>query len=1041
MSLFFEGFKVLGNIGYRAGSAVLAIPGAVKNGAMAVVSTAVNGAFQAVSSASSVMSGAVNMAKSAATGAANNAKDQAARMLSDGKDAAIAKSVHNYAELFFRIHTVASKIANDLSSKMAVSQVNRNELAERLEEFVKLCRFKKSDKAFIIDFCKDLKNADVNFDITIEIEMERLEKVLKPYFAPHQDYILSKLAEREQLEKLPGLTTVASPKLSHDETLTGLQTQVELLKSNSIKMILGSVVLNMILGVSSFEGIDIDALGIDYKALGIVPPDDSTNLINYLIEVSNKVEIEGKSSEKIFRDLLYRVIDNSGKGIFTRIQAKISCKVAFKLVLSLVGNLFDNLKATLLHFAHLPPAQQLEQLTQLLIQPLLDQLFVVSGTAKPIAPDDLLDQFIEAFLAQFIDRIHQPWTRKYRAICNERASRSGLIEQIYFCTLSVLLWVTGKITAPIHQLINQQLHQVLKKGIVGLCPSLSEATKNSLELGTDNALYSLKNSLLHTLQQARLTSLLPRTQDPVYQPAKELPDHVKETLTTTLDKLFEVLAIPDESQASATSQSKLASTIQSMEEDLKNLLATPDKKTLIAFLQKHMQGSMYSPEDIINNSRKIQSAINWMLSEEDSKDFLATEDGKALITLLQQNMHGNLSSLKDIIKNSVAQLLLNMAAEEDFINGALLSSFTSINASGFASTPAPVVPAEEKQRVEVELQKELGLLGGTILDAVNTATRTDKSYQTAANVHITALKQHVKAFNQELSKIEKNKDISFREHALKACEQFKESMKKLEAEITKSVDEPTKALLMPHLNDAADRVRKISDHLSQSSIEKSPIEKKRKQVEAKLNELYPLFENPLINKAKIEIIIEELDNLNASFLDVDGLFNELNKQRGIYIKRLTRSTRTPSIKPFIAIIADYKDRANTAANKAKALASARQLAEWANSLQFVKVTTKPAVKDAGMAAVYNLPVVRAATGAVLQAYGKKLFTFIGDEKNLAGIAKRTMEAYLNKPAMMPKKVRPIVGFFKIVAEKASQVRPLSPEELEKFPSDWVIINR
>lgn len=1011
MSMFVEGFKALGNIAYNISSAVL--PAAIINRTVETASSAVT-MVKSVYNATTVDN---------AKAVVNGAGSKAFQVLSNVKDAAIATNVQNYPELIFRIHRVGDKIFNDLLTK--VSQVNRNELAQNLEEFIELYNLKTEDKDFIIRFCNDLKNADVVFDKSKEVEMGRLEKILNPYFAQNERFILSKKAEREQLEKMPELTTVDSPKLSHDETLNGIQAQVDLLKSNSIKMILGSLVLNMTLGVSSFEGIDLKALGIDCDALGIAPPDASTNLINFLIEVSNKLTIEGKTSEKVFKELLYRVIDNSGKDIFTRIQAKISCKVAFRLVSSLVGNLFDNLKATLLHFAHLPPAKQLEELTQLLIKPLLDQLSAVggSGSANPSAgstpktTDELLDQFIEAFLAQFIDKIYQPWTRNYRAICNEKASHSNLVKKVFYCTLSVLLWVTGKFTAPIHYAINVTLHQVLKKGIVSLCPSLSEATKNSLEIGTDNAWYSLKNSLLRMLQQARLKSLLPRAEDPVYQPSKELPDTVKETLTTTLDTLFKVLAIPDESKTSPESKSTLS--------------------------------KLWSGVKLLARNGILQDAD---VIDEEFRNFLAT-DGKGLTTLLQKSMHGSLSSIKDIIKTSVTRLILDMAAEEDFINGALLSSFTSINASSFASRKAPVVPTEEKQRVDVELQKELGLLGGTILDAVNTSTRIDKSYQYSANVHITVLKQHVNAFIKELSRIEKNKDVSFRKYALEACKQFNESMKKLEAEITKSVDEPTKALLMPHVNQAVDRVRKVSDYLSECPIEGSPIEEKRKQVEAKLNELYPLFENPLANKDKIEAVIEELDNLNASFLDVDGLFNKLNQYRDIYIKRLARSTgqrQPPSIKPFFAIIADYKNRANTAANKAakaqikqlmpsKAIESALQIAKWANSLQFVKVTTKPAVKDAGMAAVYNSHVVRAATGAAIQAYGKNLFTFIGDEKNLAGLAKRGMEAYLNKPAMMPKTERPIVGLPKIFAEKASQARPLSIEELKLTAKDWAVI--
>jgi hypothetical protein len=1006
---------------------VCATPGAIKNGTVAVVSAVVNGTLQVASStttaikntASSAVNGTVNMAKSAVTSLGNGA----VHLCSAGKDAIIATSVQNYAELYFRIHTVGDKIVNDLETKQPISQVNRNELAERLEEFVELHRLKAEDKDFIISFCKDLRDVSIIFDTPKLDEMGRLEKILNPYFTYNQRFILAKKTEREELAKLPGLTTSPSPKLTSAETLSGIESQVALLKSNSIKMILGSIVLNMTLGMSTFEGIDFKALGIDCNALGIAPPDGNTNLTNFLIEVSNKLVIEGKSSEEVFQDLMHLVIDNSGKNIFTRIHAKMRSGFVFALVMNLVGNIFDNLKATLAHFAQLPPAKQLEELTHLLINPLLDQLSAIDGSqpgaSTPKTTDELLDQFITAFLAQFIDRKYQPWSRNYRAICIEKASRSDLVGQVFYSTLSVLLWIAGKLTAPIHWAVNETIHGVLKSVIVNLCPSLSEATKSSLEIGTDNAWYSLKNSLLLLLQQVRLTALLPRAEDPVYQPSKELPDVVKEKLTTVLDKLFKVLAVPGKSQTPSESKSTLS--------------------------------TLWSAAKLVARNGFFQDAD---VAEEELRNFLAT-DGKGVTTLLQENMHRELSGLKDIIKTALTGLILDMVVEDDFLNGTLLSSLTSINASGFASRSAPVVSTEEKQRVEIALQKELGLLGGNILQAVNESTRTDRSYQTSANIHITVLKQQVAAFNQNLLQIQNNPDLSFKKSVLAACTEFGKSMEKLEAEITKSVDAPTKALLMPHLNQAQDIVRKISDNLYQC-----PIKEKRKQVEAKLNELYPLFKIPLDNQKEIIKVIEELRNLDASFLDVEALVEELNEYHQIYLERLvspTGRTQPPSAytKPFFVIVADYKDMANTAAAiAAKAqikqlmpskidstLESGRLLAEWANELQFVKVTTKPAVKDVGMTAVYNSPLVKAATGAALQSYGKNLFAFIGDEKNLAGIAQRGMEAFLSKPRMMPKKERPKIGIFALTRKKNSKVHPLSPEELKKLTAkEWEVIN-
>ena len=148
------------------------------------------------------------------------------------------------------------------------------------------------------------------------------------------------------------------------------------------------------------------------------------------------------------------------------------------------------------------------------------------------------------------------------------------------------------------------------------------------------------------------------------------------------------------------------------------------------------------------------------------------------------------------------------------------------------------------------------------------------------------------------------------------------------------------------------------------------------------------------------------------------------------------------------VVADYKDRANRAAkdkdqierfersNKEQikqfehakmnsTMKSADQLAQWANKLQFVKVTTKLAAKDAAMTAVYNLPAVKAVTSATIQAYGKNFFNFIGDEKNLAGIAQRGMEAYLKKSPMMPKIERQKVG---ILPSNVQSVLSISTKE-------------
>jgi hypothetical protein len=1065
---------------------VAAAPAALVNGS-ARLATATARVLKdtTVKVASGAVRGGWNLTKAAASGLGNGA----AKVLTAGKDAVIANSVQNYGELFFRIQSVGNKIFNDMSGKlprtqfnrnelaarleafiqanpvktadkefilrfcadlrnptvifndskepewarlekilppdfrMPVSQVNRNELADRLEEFTDLYDLKAPDKEFILRFCEDLRNISVPFDKSKFDEMNKLEKILTPYFKKHQGYIFSKQAELEQLEKLPELTTTAAPKLTPAETLEGIQTQVDLLRSNSIKLVLGSIILNMTMGMTTFEGLDIKKLEIDCKALGITPPKGkNTNLINFLIEVSNKADLEGKSSEELFEALLYRVIDNSGRNIFTRTQAKVRCWYMSSLVANLIGNLFDNLKATLVHFAQLPPDKQLEEMTTLLINPLLEHLTALETPANGAAPlngdnpppktaDQLLDQFIETFLEQFLDRKYQPWTRSARAACIEIAYRSSGLIRVGFITLATVLWAAGKIISPIQWALNETIHFILKKIIVGLCPTLSSATKDTLEIGKQHPWHSLKNSLLTSLQQIRLTGLLPRTEDPTYQPAKKLPTEVKEKLTSALDKLFKVLAIPEESRTPAENKSVVS--------------------TLYSALKLILRSGIISDADA---------------AEEDFRNFLTT-DGKGVTTFLQQNMHGKgLSWLKDIIKNSVTELSLDLVAQDGFINGILLTSLTNTNLNGFQSSTIPV-PEEEKERVDQDLQKELGLLGGTILQAVNDATRTDHKYPTYANICINTLKQEVQTFQKTLMQLHRNPDISFNTFALDACARFTESLEKLRKEMTENLDASTKALLMPHLQAALDHTLRISDYIAQKEIEK-----KRTQVEAKLDQLYTYMETPLDNEEEIEEIIIALRALNPSFLDVEAMIRDFNDQFDIYtakIRRVQRKDQHPRtfVRPLQTWVALYKDRANRAAQKQIAnfkpsesdlSCEVDKLLAWASELKLMKIKPKPTGVDAGFAHLYSLPIVQAMTSAGIQSYGRNLFTFIGDEKNLTGIAQRTMESYLSKPAMMPPKTR--VEFDVFSAKTFHKSRALTQEEFDDLTAkEWMVL--
>ncbi len=1035
--------------------------------------------------ASGAVRGGWNLTKSAASGLGNGA----VKVLTAGKDAVIANSVQNYGELFFRIQSVANKILNDISGKlprtqfnrnelaarleafiqanpvkasdkefilrfcadlrnptvifnnskepewarlekilppdfrMPVSQINRNELADRLEEFTDLYSLKAPDKEFILRFCEDLRNVSLIFDKNKFSEMDKLEKILTPYFEKHQGYVFSKQSELEQLEKLPGLTTTAAPTLTPEETFEGIQTQVDLLRSNSIKFVLGSIILNMTMGLYTLEGLDLEKLEIDCIALGITPPNGkNTNLINFLIEVSNKADLEGKSSEELFEALLYRIIDNSERNIFVRTHAKARCWYMSSLVANLIGNLFDNLKATLVNFAKLSPEKQLEEITTLLINPLLEHLTALETPANGTAPlngnnpppktaDQLLDQFIETFLNQFLDRKYQPFTRSARAYCVEKIYRSGGLTRVAFVALATLLWVVGKIISPVQWALNETIHFILKKIIVGLCPTLSSATKDTLEIGKEHPWHSLKNSLLTMLQQIRLTSLLPRTEDPTYQPAKKLPAEVKEKLTATLDKLFKVLADPGEGLSPAESKSKLSTAYSALKFIVRNL-----------------------------GVRDADAA------EEDLREFLSN-DGQKLTSFLQQNMHGKgLGWLKDIIKTSVTELTLEMLAKDGCINGILLSSLTNTNLNGFQSNTVLVPPAE-KQRVDEDLQKELGLLGGTILQAVNDASRTDHKYPTYANIYINTIKQEVQTFQKALMQLHRNPDISFSTFALGACARFTESLEKLRKEMTENLDASTKALLTPHLQAALDHALRISDYIAQKELEK-----KRMQVEAKLDQMYVYMETPLDNEEEIEEIINALRAINPSFLDVEAMIKDFNDQFDIYmakVRNVRRKDQHPRTfaRPLQTWVALYKDRANRAAQKqietfrpseSDLNRELDKLLAWASELKLMKIKPKPTSADAGFANLYSTPIVKAMTSAGIQSYGRNLFTFIGDEGNLAGIAQRTMEAYLIKPAMMPPKTR--VEFNVFPAKTMKKSRTLTQDEIDDLTGkQWMIL--
>jgi hypothetical protein len=483
-----------------------------------------------------------------------------------GKEAAIHWTLKNHPEMFFRLHILLEEFQKSTLGEKTVSRAARHELAEKLEEFVKECSLSVEQKTVIEKLCEDLRNSSLNFDETRREEMEALNEILTPHAEKHGAYILAKIAERHALEQLPGVAQQAPVEaLSKEKTVHRIEDQVDLLKSNSIKLVLGSIILSTTLGISTVKDINPGAKNINFAALlGIDPKNAQGELVKLLIEASNKMKIEGMNSDEVFLMLIDRIIDNSDRNIFSRYHAKFRSRYMSKLISSYMNNLFDKLKDSLVYFANLPPAEQLDQISALFINPLADHLSqtekgyadiahdqaLLNGHHQKIAgsvsnmltallsqtkvgqqtPDQLLDNFIEVFLDQFIDPIHQHWTRKARIACLEKASRSGFFVKWTFKALAGLSWIAGKIIAPFQWTLNEAIGLILRKIIVGLFPGLFGATKNALEIGNAYSWHSVKKSLVLLLQQTRLKRLKPRTDDP-YQPLPAVPPAASSGLT------------------------------------------------------------------------------------------------------------------------------------------------------------------------------------------------------------------------------------------------------------------------------------------------------------------------------------------------------------------------------------------------------------------------------------------------------------------------------------------------------------------------------
>lgn len=1034
-------------------------------------------------------------------------------LLSAGKDAAVAWSVHNYAELFFRLKSVEAKLQGDISKGITVSQFNRNELAEKLEEFIDLYQPEVDVVQFLTQFCDELRNTSVVFDQAKIGELAHLEEILAPHFETHKAYIASKHTERDYLQSQPGITTAAPVKLSPQETLSGIESQFGLLKSNAISTVLGTVMLNITLGLWTVDHLglqelenSLQALGIDWTTLDVVPPKSTTHLVNFLIEIANKAKVEGKTPgtfltpEKVFKKLVHRIIDNSGRNAVIRKQAKLSFDAFAPLIARFVGNLIDNMKDTAIKFAQLPPEKQLEQITELLIDPLLAHLspsaqgptpqkddllrkalkafskachslfetfdelsqkfntfskvfttlsegfktlsekFIALSEKSPQTPEELLDHCIEVFLNQFIDPIYQPWTRTARTACLEKAASPNLLVKAFFLFLAGALSIAGKLVAPLQWILNETIHFFIKKTVVGLCPSLASATKNSLQIGKTHSWHSVKSSILTSLQQMRLNSLLPRTEDPSYQPAKEFPSAV----TSKWEKMLDIMI-------------------------------------------DRLSTRIVSSTTVVNRGPVKNTYV----------------------------IPGALSTIN------------RMFAQEGFVSGILLSSLTSTNASGFAANSV-AVPIAEKERIEKELEKELGILGKTIIQTVQDGIRTDKAYQNAANVFITTLKQDVQAFQKAVLCLAEN-PVTFESEVQKLHLSFVQKMKKLRE--TLSVDAPTQALLIPHLEEALRQAQIISvnpteglrkevesllDKLStylenpldnhekiESTLaeikglnppffdvnafeadfndtiedwmcdilskekpanieplkqlivsykdranQNARMEEQRVQVEAKLTELSTLLKMPLANKEAIKKLIAELKAINPSFVDIPAFEKDLVKALSDYKARLRGTKSGPRLEPLQTLVAVYKNKANRQASiKIKeasiksSLASAQRFAKWVDQLKFVKVTTKPGVMDAGLGLVFSPYIGKSISRSAVQIFGRNLFEFIDDEDNLVDIAQKGMRAFIQKcPKQSQSQRRALIDAPKQLVVPSSKIRPISiARHLELVHDNWAVV--
>jgi hypothetical protein len=903
-----------------------------------------------------------------------------------GKEAirSVQESMNTHPEMFLRLYI----LIEEFGEKTTLTPHAREELAERLEDFIREFSPSATEKKFIEEFCQKLRNSSVSFDASTKDDLLALRDILTPPMEKHSAYIISKINERHALEQMQGVAIQPVDKLTKEKTIHRIEEQIDLLKSNSIKLILGSVILYSALGLKKAKDIlPATREHIFAGVPGMAPINEEADLTNLLIDASNKWKIPGKNSEEVFEMLLERVIDHSDKNIFTRYFAKAQCKSMFKLLSSYLTNLFDKLKSSLVYFAHLPPAEQLEQIIALLVSPLADHLKQTEQGYADIAkdkkslqghhlkqagsvsqllaallhlktrdgesPDQLLDHFIEAFLNQFIDPIHQHWTRQARTYCLERASRSSFMGRWTFNALGGLSWVAGKIIAPFQWTLNEAIRLTLRKTIVSLCPGLFSSSKNALGVGQAFSWHSLKKNLVTMLRQVRLDRLKPRNSNP-YQPRPTVAAATSERFTQLVDQLLKVMLHQDRySNGKDEHDAPLSFAIV----DLLDLLVRKRSKLFI------------------NNGSDLKQLADVL--EKDEKD---------LINHVQYQLH-------DILKGSLSELVANMCSQEGFFNNSILSSLAGTNANSF-SPHSVVVSDEEKARVENEWQQELALLGENILKDLKAST-ADKRDQTAANVYVNTLKSQVHAYQQKFAAVQHAPNPSSMTDFKAVYSQFVQSIEDLKKKIHTSVDASTEALLAPYITLCLSEARKGLEILEQHI-----------NVKDALDQLSRHLQNPLESEEEIQTILQTLRAINPSTgAELEAELVELMQsyEARLLEPRTAGKEKHPKAHAFQfnGFIDKHKEalsqeKKNNIAWCNQQLAS---LAEWASGLSYVKVTIKPTLQDAGLALVYETPLAKAAATNLLQSYGNNFFHFIGQECHLDGIVQRVMKAYIQKPPM------------------------------------------